>query len=375
MRLLSTGLCTILAVALLAGCSGTMSRMGPLGSTNASGSSSSASHVRNMGHPEKPIWQSPANFIDNGPAIAPPIFRETLAKLTPVRGSQPSKGMYVNQFYEGAVLAYQNKNTGNNAPFCSVPTGSGSDVNGIAVDGKGNLITPEAANVSGQHAVVIWQGPGMCGAEVGSFTDPYGQPSNAASFDAVNGTVVVGNIFDNSGAPGSLSICTLSGGCTANLTNPAMYKVAGVALAKNGDCWASAENSATSPAATLTYFAGCTGAGVVATGFMNVDYGGLSIDKNGNLVSVDKTGEQLWVYSGCNPACTLVGGPFPLVGLSVFGAVNGQSMAFMAGDQTNNQVDVYYYSPTALTFWYSYNNGISPSGKVEGVAYNPASKQ
>jgi hypothetical protein len=292
------------------------------------------------------------------------------------------KGIYVNQFYGSGVLAYQNKNTGNNPPFCSVPTGIGSDVNGIAVDGVGNLITPVAVNYSGQKAVEIWSGPqsgSACGTMVASILDPYGQPSDAASFNSLTGEIAVSNIFDNSGAAGSISICSVSAGCTQNLTNSTtMYKVAGVALASNGDCWASAEDY--SGVATLTYFAGCNQsvAGVQATGFMNVDYGGLQIDKNGNLVSVDKNPNgtsQLWVYSGCNPACTLVGGPFPLQGLSVFGAVNSQSMAFVAGDQLNAAADVYYYSPTSLTYWYSITNGISASGKIEGVAYNPASKQ
>ncbi len=367
MRSLSTALCATLAVGLLAGCSA-----GSISQTTPSGSSTSAqTHVPYSHHRVKPQWTFPANLIDND-SIAP-RFRQTLDLVRKNTGSYPPKGMYVNQFYGSGVSGYQNKNLANNPPFCNVPTGMGSDVNGIGVDGKGNLIVPMAVNYSGQHAVAVYQGPGMCGALLGSFLDPYGQPSDAASFDAADGMIAVTNIFDNSSAAGSISICTLSGGCTVNLTNAAMYKVAGVALAANGDCWASAED--TSGAGTLTYFAGCTGAGVQASGFMNVDYGGLSIDKNGNLVSVDKTGQQLWVYSGCNPTCNLVGGPFPLFGESVFGAVNGQSMAFMAGDFVNGQVDVYYYSPTSLTYWYSYNNGLSPSGKIEGVGYNPASKQ
>lgn len=367
MRLFSTAVCTALAVALFAGCSGNVSQTSPSGAGTIP-----LSQLRPLRHHnEKPHWVFPANLYDNNGPVEP-NFQRTLSVIK-FSGSYPAKGMYVNEFYGSGVLAYQNRNTGNAGPFCTVPTGTGSDVNGIAVDQKGNLITPEAVNYSGEKAIQIWAGPGMCGKSVGSILDPFGQPSDAASFDAADSTIVVSNIFDNSSASGSLSICTLSGGCTTNLTNPAMYKVAGVALAKNGDCWASAEN--TSGAATLTYFAGCTGSGTQATGFMNVDYGSLSIDMSGNLVSVDKTGQQVWVYSGCNPACTVVGGPFPLQGLSVFGALNVQSMTFMAGDQANGSVDVYYYSPTSLTYWYSYNNGLAPSGKVEGVAYNPASKQ
>ncbi|MBV9332437.1 MAG: hypothetical protein JO146_00365 [Candidatus Eremiobacteraeota bacterium] len=382
MRLISTAACAAVAVALIAGCSGNVTQTTPPGPSMGNQSHSQSQVKPLKHHNEKPRWIFPANLLDNDGA-APPRFRQILHIVENGRkntGTAAPKGIYVNQFYGSGVLAYQNKNTGNNPPFCSLPTGIGSDVNGIAADNAGNIITPVAVNYSGQKAVEIWSGPqsgSACGTMVASILDPYGQPSDAASFNSLTGTIAVSNIFDNSGAAGSISLCTVAGGCTVNLTNSTtMYKVAGVALATNGDCWASAEN--TSGIATLTYFAGCTGGGVQATGFMNVDYGGLSIDKNGNLVSVDKNPNgtsQLWVYSGCNPACTLVGGPFPLQGLSVFGAVNGQSMAFVAGDQTNAAADIYYYTPVSLTYYYSITNGISASGKIEGVAFNPPSKQ
>jgi hypothetical protein len=323
-------------------------------------------------HNPKPIWASPANYIDNGPVLGPvPHYRHVLASLKLKTTSYPTKGIYVSQFY-GLLVGYPIQNQGNAPPFCTVGTGSGAAVNGIAVDQSGNLVTPVQANTSGMHAIDVWQGPGMCGAMVGSFLDPYGQPSGAATFDAINGEIVVANIFDNYSAAGSVSVCTLAGGCTANLTNAAMFKVGGVALDKNGNCWATAEDY--SGNATMTYFAGCTGGGQQATGFMNTDYGSLGFDRNGNLVSMDKTGVQLWVYNGCNPNCTLVGGPFPLQGEGVFGSLNRQSMTFAAGDFVNGAVDVYLYSPTSLTYDYSFNNGLSYSGHIEGVAYNPAQK-
>src|SRR5579863_34807 len=373
MRLLSTGLCTTVAVALLAGCSGM--------STNPSGSSTlSQSQIRNMVHHhhiQRPVWQPVANLVNNDDARhVQASFRQTLMKLTPLRGKTgASKGLYVNQFYGNAVYGYPVQNKANNPASCTVMTGSSSDVNGIFVDPAGNLVTPEAANSSAAHAVAVWQGPAMCGAEAGSFLENYGQPASAYTYDAINGTMLIGNIFDNSGAGGSISICTLAGGCTANLTNATtMYKVAGVLLASNGDCWASAENSATSPVATLTYFAGCTGTGVQATGFMNTDYGSLEFDRNGNIVSVDKTGLQVWLYSGCNPACTLVAGPFPLMNEGVWCSLNKQSMTLACAAPLAGEVDVYAYSPAGLTFLYSFNNGLSVSGTIEGIAYNPPAK-
>lgn len=391
MRFLSTAACAAVAAALVAGCSSNMSQMNPSGPSTTTSNASQVIPLKH--HREKPHWVFPANLYDNGGVQ--PSFQRTL-DLVKVRQNSSTampKGIYVNMFYGSGAMAYQNRNTGNNGPFCTVPTGIGADVNGIAIDGKGMLMAPVPVNYSGLPVLEIWSGPqsgSACGAMVASISDPYGQPSDAASFDSLNSEIALGNIFGPSGTAGSVAICTVSAGCTQNLTNyTTMFKVAGVAMAHNStggdDCWASAENP--SGIATLTYFAGCAGGGVQATGYMNVDYGGLSIDKNGNLVSVDKNPSgisQLWVYSGCNPACTLVGGPFPLSGscpsgtsvcTSVFGAVNSQSMTFVTGTRTSGSANVYYYNPTSLTWWYGFSAGLSASGLIEGVAYNPASKQ
>jgi hypothetical protein len=152
-----------------------------------------------------------------------------------------------------------------------------------------------------------------------------------------------------------------------------MFIVASVLMDKAGDCWASGATQ--SGAATLTYFAGCTGNGAAATGYMNTYFGGLDIDKYGNIVSISAFDSKLYIYSGCNPACTLVGGPFALQGQSLFGHVNAQSMIYAAADFQNGQIDVYHYSASGPTYWYSFNNGLDASALVEGVAVAPRSKK
>lgn len=356
MRLTSSALCTTVAVALLAGCSGNMSQTTP-----STGGTTQSNYSR--GH-HVPHWSYPAIAANLAGGHAMPRYHEVLNKFGKKHAN--SGGIYASEFYGTSIFGYQHRNTANNPPTCSV--GGVGAVNSIAVDGKGNLIDPDGD----QRAILVFAGPGMCGSQVGSIADGFGQPSDASSPDAVNGTIAVGNIFDNSGA-GSVSVCTMAGGCTANLTNPNMDEVAGVAMDNSGNCWASAINSAGT--ATLTYFAGCTGSGQAATGFVNSSYGGLDIDKNGNLVAVSAFTSQLYVYSGCNPACTLVGGPFTMQGEAVFAHLNKQSMTLCAGDFLNGEMDVYYYSPASLTYWYSFNNGLSPSLDPEGCAYNPRSTQ
>jgi hypothetical protein len=171
---------------------------------------------------------------------------------------------------------------------------------------------------------------------------------------------------------GDIEICTLSGGCATSVTNQAINSVYGVALARNGDCWASASGVASG--AILVYFKGCSGSGQVATGFKNGDPGGLDIDRDGNLVSVDA--QQFWVYGGCKPKCALVGGPFAAEGYSVFGHLNKDSTLFVVGDYQYNQIDVYAYTRHKMTYEYSFDNGLSiNNGEFIGAAYSPRSKE
>jgi len=361
MRLFTVVLTTVITGALLAGCSGRMSSMTQLAGSSAESEASFAYHGRYIPH-----WSYPASVV---PSDARPRYHEVLTRL--VRHySQPLRsnngGIYVAEQSDG-IYGYHAKNKSNNPPICSI---SGpSNLSDIAVDGKRNLIVPDG----GTRSVIIYSGPGMCGSKLGSFADPYGQPSDASSADATSGTLAVANIFDNSYQPGSISVCTLAAGCTRNLTASSMYQVAGVAMDKHGNCWASAIDSA--GAATLTYFAGCTGSGQQATGYQNSYFGGLDIDKGGNLVSLSAYDSKVYVYSGCNPACRLVGG-YTLKNSAAFGHLNRKSTTFAVAALFVGQIDVYHYSPAGLTYWYSFNNGLSSSYlEVLGVAYDPRSAQ
>jgi hypothetical protein len=144
---------------------------------------------------------------------------------------------------------------------------------------------------------------------------------------------------------------------------------------KSGHCWADAYNAAFT-ADVLTYWAGCTGTGVVATGFQNTGYGGLDVDNRGDVVSFNwhgSAGTDLWVYSGCNPTCTSVSDNQLNNGAAIFGHLGRQSQRLAVGNYLNSQVDIYAYAPTTLTYYYSFNNGLQ--GGIEGVAYSPSSKK
>lgn len=346
MRVLISALCATVAGGLLCGCAGTLSN----------------APVPSLGSQARTF----ASVYDDA---TPPRAVQVLHELVPAEKAEPSRGIYVSQFDGTEILGYPSANKANRGPICDVS--GGSYVNGIAIDDSGNLIDPDGGN----KYVVVFKGPDMCGARLGSFADKYGQPSDASSSDAATGKIAVANIRDHGGkSPGSLSICTLRSGCTSNLTNPKMNAAGGVAMSDGGDCWVDAKRVAGGGAA-LIYFQGCAGPGQVAGGFKSGSYGGIDIDNDGNLVVIDETALAVSVYSGCNPACKLVGGPFPLRAESFFGKLNAANTDYAAVDRTDGAVDVYSYSTTAIKYEYSFKRGLSVNLEPEGIAQNPRSMQ
>ncbi len=368
MRFLSPAVFTTVAAALLASCSG--NGTSPSSSVMLGGARGAA-ELSQAGHHGAVVNPIPTRLL---PTKWDGRLHGRKAPAAAMRG------IYMSEFSGSSVLVYAKKNSANDLPICS--ESPANLVQGIATDTGGNLIQPDG----GTNTVIVYTGPSMCGPPAGTNSDPYGDPIDAASINAMTGSIAVANEFDIGSNPGSISVCSLGTGCTANLTSPAMSRVVGVAMAPNGDCWADAENNG-SKIATLTYFAGCTGAGVQATGFVNPYYGGLDIDNHGNLVTISlftpgsSTISQMYVYSGCNPACTLVGGPFALTpggsktGGVLWGHLGRQNERFIAADYVLGQADIFAYAGhgTGLSYLYSFNNGLSASLTVLGAAYNPRS--
>jgi hypothetical protein len=278
-----------------------------------------------------------------------------------------TSGIYVSerQSSESDVFGYASNDRQNRGPICAENSQPTYD---LAVDGRGDLIVPNPSDT-----VTVFKGPGMCGRKLGTLQTIY-SAVDVASFNAASGTIAVGIVLDGQSGDGSIQLCTLKKGCYANLTDGTqMDFVAAVAMSKKGDCWA----SSAVPTA-LTYFKGCSATAQSATGYENSDAGGLDIDNAGNLVSISCSEVScstpvLYVYAGCNPKCKKVGGPFPLQGASWYGHLNATSTRFAAADYEYGQVDVYKYSPTTLTYLYSFNSGLNSN--IAGTAYNPRSKE
>jgi hypothetical protein len=353
---LSTALSTSVAVVLVAGCSG-----------NAPSPSSTMPSAVDLARLHgSPISAIPQQYL--------PV------RIKPVRGQRPSyqfpkKGIYVSTLFGSSLYGFPKNNRYNEPPFCSVPA---DDVSDFGVDNSGNLIVPEST-----EGITVWTGPEMCGkinAPPATITDPYGQAAGASALNALKGNIAVANFTDNSGAPGSISICTAaSGTCSTNLTNPNMNLVAGVAMNSAGDCWANAYNA--SFVAVLVYFEGCAGSGQLATGFTNYTYGGIDIDRYGNLVTTSLYGSSgvlpsiVNVYSGCNPACTPISST-ALTGESLYGHVGKQNARYVAADLQYADIEVYKYRAKGLSFNYSFTGGLPcATDYCEAAAYDPSTSE
>jgi hypothetical protein len=293
--------------------------------------------------------------------------------------------LYISSWSSGTIFGYPSNHNGyankKNAPPTCTFTAGVRGLEDIGGDAKGNLIVPSYDSTSHSHVLNIY-GPD-CGALIGSISDPYtGGIYDVASGNALTGKIVVAT----SGTyTGSVTVCTYKGGCTSNLSLPGGYSgqsaVFAVAVDRAGDCWAQGvyETYSRGDIYVLVYYKGCSGTGQIATGFLNKSKGGLDIDKDGNIVSIESgqgtnTHGSLYVYKGCNPACTVVGGPLALHGDAgeFYGHLDKGGNTFATMDFFVPQVNIYSYTPTALTYLYSFNNGMSACGDCTGAAYAPA---
>lgn len=285
------------------------------------------------------------------------------------------KGVYIAEYFTNDILAYAGVTPNKNLPpVCSLPARYVVDV---ATDTTGNLIDPDG----GSRTVTVYRGPAVCGAKLGSFADPNGQPSDAATLGAATGTIYVGNIQATGEAYGNISVCTLAGGCGAVLANSAIGgELFGIAEDKRGNVYASGYASpsgghGSGSGASLVRWKNGRGKGSTIAAYRNTWPGGLDFDRNGNLLALDTFAQNtgaLWIYSGC-PAHCVAHGPFALKGESVYGKVDAKARYFEAADFEYGQVDVYaYHGTSGISYLYSFSDGMSPSGDVEGIAIDPA---
>jgi hypothetical protein len=194
-------------------------------------------------------------------------------------------------------------------------------------------------------------------------------------------------VIDSTTDLGEIEMCSLASlACSAPITSPAITGYsAGVAMAKNGNCWLSTAKRVDNgvPAGfRLIYFAGCKAPGIAATGTSSQSfYGGLFKDGgtlDGNrLAAFDAFDSVLNVYKGCKPHCHQIA-ELKLAGQSFFGGLNGASKRLAVGDSSNGSVDVYQYDPKVFTNFrllYSITGGLDRSRLVMSGIFSPSNNR
>jgi hypothetical protein len=352
MRLASTAITVCIAIALLTGCSGGIPSSAISSVPSIAGGATSSSM-----HHGAPVSIIPRSDLPKGPVNLHGRRAPTAA----------IKGIYVGNFLASTINGYMKNNSGNNPAICQI-TGV-SNVNNIATDTVGNLIVPVAFN-----GVNVYTGPSMCGPLMATIADSYGQASDAAAVNAATGNIVVANIL----GPGFVVVCAVSSLSCTQLTpsSAGIGEVAGVAMDAAGNCYADSYNAAFT-AVELTYWAGCGGTGTALSGFLNTGYGGVDIDNMGNIATLNwhgTAGTDLWVYSLSGTSLTSVSDNPLTNDTAIFGHIGKQGQRLVVGAYAFSQVSIYAYTPTTLTYYYSFNNGLG-SGDIEGVAYSPSSKK
>jgi hypothetical protein len=367
LRFFNSAIGAAVAIGLLAGCSA--SNLGPANSSLPN--TQQESRARGLAHAPLSLvgaWMLPAGIKR--------LHLDT--HIVPAKKSKASL-IYASNFYQEHVWGFPNPNTSNGPASCTLGTASVplEYVNGFGTDPKGNVMVPGYTGQDNGYLSINVFAPN-CGSLVWQAEVDTGQPADAYSSNGATGTVLVGELADyDNNDYGAAVLCSQSSGCGTPITNSSITGyAAGVAMAKNGDCWISGATSTTS-GFVLVYFPGCSGSGEVATGTSNQSYGGLFIDTKGHLGSVDAANATLYVYSGCNPACTLVS-TSTLEGESIFGGLDKKGKNLALGDFENQQVDVYSYSPTqGATYSYSFNNGLASGSQndVETGHFAPRNKK
>ena len=284
----------------------------------------------------------------------------------------PKKGNLRQSIDTTSVFGYAANNKKNNGPICTVD--GVAFVNDVGVDGKGNLMLPYPGSPT-TDTLDIHQGPTMCGKPIRAYRRSLRAALGRHKPECRNRP-------DRSRQPcrrrlkwpGSLSICTFKGGCTVNLTNSAYFHVGGVGMSNSGDCWIDVKTSA-SGGVELVYYKGCAGNGAIASGFQQTYYGGIDIDKSGNLVIIDDMAEDVApsIAAAIQPARSSAA-PFALKGESFWGDLFSRIISSRQWT-VHGSVDVYSYSTKNIKFIYSYNSGLSAALLPNGVAVNPRSKQ
>jgi hypothetical protein len=235
-------------------------------------------------------------------------------------------------------------------------------------DTEGNLYVPygntDTVNVFAPN----------CGAQIGSYSDPYGQPVDIAvkSGKVKLHGVPIQAVFDIVGSSGSeygnVALCGIATGCTSELTDPSINTLYAGAYDSTGNIWASYLNQENVPA--LIVWPNGEMPGEVVSGYVNSGVGGLEFDAKGNLIAIDSSLPGVYSYTcSVESASCTSNGSSVLNGHMLYGKLVAKGAAFDVADFSYGSIDVYSYP--SFTYEFSYIQGLNQSDLVIGLTGVP----
>jgi WD40 repeat protein len=274
--------------------------------------------------------------------------------------SRDAGGLIYASSYGSNTVNYYDKGTGPNNPVAGSLSGSFSNPWGMAVDKSGDLYV---ANAEDRNVLVYAKGSTS---PTSTLNDPSDFPCDVAV--GSDGTVYVANGSGPIGASGNVLI--YKAGSTnpgQQLSNSHFLHVAGVALDKNGNVFASYNGQADGTGGVVEFHA----PKFLNTTNMHVKLGyagGVGFDGKGHLLVIDQEGPTLNVYNvgKRKPVAKLT-----LPGTSWFFAFNEDSTQLYVADSQLGEIDIFRYTPTSLKQTNKITNGENPSEDDFGVVDTP----
>jgi hypothetical protein len=254
-----------------------------------------------------------------------------------------------------AIYGFRAQNRKDNRPDCTL-SGEGA-VEDIAADSNGNVYVPVEDGSTGKLLVYA----PACGRLMASLSDSYGSPVGAA----VSGdTIYVANAVD-------IAVCTISAGCTSQLTDSSIAEITSTAVDSQDNVWA-AYYAAGKGGIGLIFWPGGTMPGKVVSGYIESgDPGDISFDRSGNLLALELDDPVVYTFS-CSTqdaSCTKTTTSSLQPSEPQYGALNARNSDFQVTDG-RGAVDVYAYP--SFTYEYSYDRG--PHGDLAAVGITQASR-
>lgn len=276
-------------------------------------------------------------------------------------GDTQTRLIYSSSFGNNAVDYYL-KGSGPNNPVAGSLSGSLSNPEGMAVDSHGNLYV---ANSNDRNVLVYSVGSSEPSR---TLNDPNKFPADIAI--GSDGTVYVANGSGPIGGSGNVVIYPPgSSNSSQTLSDSHFLHVSGVALDKHGNIYVSCNGLGQNTGTVVKFKPGSTIG--TDTHITLEGAGGVGFDRYGHLLVIDETVPSLNVYD--------VGNPKPihqlsLPGTSIYFSFNRDASVLYLADYSLGEIDVFKYTPSALTQTNTITNGMSASSENLGIATTPAQR-